>query len=539
MKKIRFSELCRFTDRQKEADRALKFFKFLLYGGALGGGKSYFLRWIGLKYLLKWAQMGLTDMPIMLACEDYPSLRDRQLVKINKEFPSWLGRLVGKHRVYGECFLLHPEYGSGAMCFRNLDDPSKYQSSEFAMILVDELTKNPLPMFNDLRHRLRWEGFHTLDCKFLGGTNPGGIGHGWVKALFVDKIYGPEWLPSHDDPIDYTKQFGFVKSKADDNPHLDASYWQMLRTLPTNLRKAFRDGDWSVFLGQAFPEFSKVIHVIDPVPIPDNAMIYMTYDWGYSAPFSILWWWVDGDDNIYLFDEWYGWTGTPNQGIRLVDSKIAEGIIYREYHMGLHEDDYRMIRLAGNDCFQIRPDYKEQGVEGKSTSDVFAEPHTVEVEAGKTVSKALFLTGADDRNRMAKIKQFRERLRYERDEKTGEITYGPKMKVYRKCEQFIRTISDLVMDKNNIEDADTKAEDHPYDSACHIAMARPISPMPKSTPKTVHQKRIDELTRGVDPDEAEHVHTAEIEHRAMMEDAIDYMYDHDEIDESMPINTVE
>jgi phage terminase large subunit len=145
-KKLNFdSDVAKFTDRQMEAVRRLDSgtVKFLLYGGALGGGKSYFLRWILVRLLMTWFQTkGLRRVQVMLACEDYPSLKDRQLSKIGSEFPLWLGKSSSDHKDYGRCFILNDEYGGGVLCFRNLDDSSKYQSAEFAAIAVDELTKN-------------------------------------------------------------------------------------------------------------------------------------------------------------------------------------------------------------------------------------------------------------------------------------------------------------------------------------------------------------------------------------------------------------
>ena len=166
--------------------------KFLLFGGALGGGKSRFLRWYLVRRLLKlFEKYRIRDIPVMLACEDYPALKDRQLVKLFKEFPKWLGQHTANHKIYGNCFLLEPEYGSGALCFRNLDDPSKYMSSEWAAIGVDELTKNKYGTFTDLRMRLRYPGIPDIECQFVGGTNPGGIGHGWVKQLWMTKQFPP------------------------------------------------------------------------------------------------------------------------------------------------------------------------------------------------------------------------------------------------------------------------------------------------------------------------------------------------------------
>lgn len=465
------SDIAKFSPRQIEAVKALDSgkIKFLLYGGALGGGKSYFLRWYGVRRLMTLsADFGIKNAAGMVACEDYPSLSDRQLMKISLEFPDWLGRLYDKHSVYGRCFILNDKWGGGVLCFRNLDDPSKYASSEWAFILVDELTKNKYDIFTFLRTRLRWPGLPDVECQFAAGTNPGSIGHGWVKQLWMDRSFPPEWLS----PTDYSSQFAYIPSKANDNPHLGADYWAMLETLPEQLRKAFRDGDWNIFIGQAFPQFSKETHVIKPIPIPAHSQMYMTFDWGFGAPFSIGWWWVDNDGRVYRCAEWYGWNGQANCGLRLEDSAIAMGIKEREDRLGI--TGRSIIRLSGPDCFSKKPDYKGGG-QGPSTAEVFT-------------SYGIYLTPGDP-SRDLKIRQFRERIKLTSD---GSM---PMMLIYNTCDQFIRTIPNLVMDETNVEYIDEKGEDHIFDEACHIVMARPLAIDGNKKQLRLVDKRIDELTK--------------------------------------------
>lgn len=271
--KVKFSELAHFTPRQKEANALMNKFKFLLYGGAMGGGKSYWLRWALLNRLLKFAKKGIRHVRVALFCEDYPTLKDRHLSKIAFEFPEWLGTLnESAHE-----FVLRPEYGSGVICFRNLDDPSKYQSAEFAAIAVDELTKNDKNVFDFLRTRLRWPGVDNP--KFLAATNPGDIGHVWVKKLFIDHDF--------DDNEVERSQFAFLQALADDNPHISKDYLNTLDSLPEELRKAFRRGDWNVFKGQFFSMWRETkdgapYHVLDSYQPTKLDAIFGSMDWGFS-----------------------------------------------------------------------------------------------------------------------------------------------------------------------------------------------------------------------------------------------------------------
>jgi phage terminase large subunit len=479
------TDVAKFTERQLEAVDHIDSgkVKFLLYGGALGGGKSYFLRWILVRLLMTWFQTkGLKRVQVMLACEDYPSLKDRQLSKIGLEFPMWLGRSYSDHASYGRCFVLKDEYGAGVLCFRNLDDPSKYQSSEWAAIGVDELTKNDVEVFTHLRMRLRWPGLTDTECLFLGATNPGGIGHNYVKALWMDKNFPIEFIK----PVDYRGMFAYVPSKAEDNPFLDAAYWQMLGTLPPHLRAAFKDGSWDVFVGQAFQEWSRTYHVVEPMKplVPEGRPIFMTFDWGFGKPFSIGWWWIDSDGRKYRFQEWYGWNGTPDQGLRLTDSEIAEGIIKREQAMGFTVKQDKVInpqitRICDPTCFNKKPDYKGGG-QGPSTAEIF-------------MNMGLNMRPGDP-SRVLKWRQFHEHLRVPAQpepriatrEEMGSI-FGlplvvererPMVQVYSSCIHFIRTVPSLVVDPNNIEDISSDGEDHVGDEAALLFMYRPVTQMP-------------------------------------------------------------
>lgn len=229
---LKFSDLAKFLPKQKDAQEASKRFKFVLYGGSLGSGKSYWLRWMMVYWLMKYyAKYDIKGVRAGLFCEDYPSLNDRHLSKVRYEFPAWLGTYnEAKHE-----FTLAPDYGSGVIAFRNLDDPEKYLSVEFAVMGVDEINRNPVVTFRELRKRLRWSGIK--DVKFLAACNP--RGEAWVKNMWVKRMFPPEENEQY--------EFVFVPALPTDNPHLDASYWKSLESLPPAERKAFLEGDWDSF----------------------------------------------------------------------------------------------------------------------------------------------------------------------------------------------------------------------------------------------------------------------------------------------------
>jgi len=292
-----------------------------------------------------------------------------------------------------------------------------------------------------------------IPVRIRASGNPGSVGHFWVKERFID---GKKPYKIYRDISGMSRCF--IPALLEDNIRLqknDPQYEARLKLLPKHLYEAYRHGDWNVFAGQAF-HLSEEHHIIQPIPIPGNAPIYMTFDWGFGKPFSLGWWWIDADGRAYRFMEWYGYSGKANEGLRLSDSQIAEGIIEREIKAELNN---RIItRILSPDCFSKKPDYKGGG-QGKSTSEVFSDYR-------------LYCTPGDA-TRHLKIRQFRERLRVKVPE-DGKEPERPMMLVYNTCDQFIRTIPILQVDAKNQEDVDTDLEDHCYDEACLLCMARPL-----------------------------------------------------------------
>jgi hypothetical protein len=294
--RISLERLVNPTERQREVLDAIAEHDFVLFGGEAGGGKSYILRWWLVLYLV-WCfkVLGLRNVVAGLFCEDYPNLQDRQVSKIEHEFPKWLGGLTYK-KVWN--FQLRPEFGGGVIALRNLDKMEKYKSAEFAAVALDEVTLNPLSVFNWLRFRLRWPGIDRP--KFLGATNPGGIGHTWVKNYWHDHKFPPELETIRD-------QFVLVKAKSSDNPHLPAGYHDRLLTLPPDMARMVGRGDWNVYTGQYFPQFEESRHVLkaaDAVKLlkPWHTR-WISGDWGFEHPACWHWHAKDEHNRVITYDE--------------------------------------------------------------------------------------------------------------------------------------------------------------------------------------------------------------------------------------------
>ncbi len=304
---IAFSKLCGFTDKQWEATDAADAHKYTLFGGARGPGKSYWLRWYPVRQLIEWAGQGHRNVNVMLGCEDYPSLKDRQIVKIAEEFPDWLGTLQAT-KEKGLGFHLHPCYGGGSILLRNLDDPSKYQSAEFALIGIDELTKNSERTFHILRGSLRWPGIND-GVRFVAASNPD---PNWVRDYWIESRFPAEMTPEAD-------KFVFVPGLADDNPHLDESYWSMLETLPGALGQAWRWGDWYAAVeGLVYNTFTDA-NLTDDEPDPLQSF-EVAIDDGYIDPRAILFIQRTGR-NVLVFDEIYHTHKLEEESIEAIADK--------------------------------------------------------------------------------------------------------------------------------------------------------------------------------------------------------------------------
>lgn len=440
----------------------------IFYGGTRGGGKTdcaigrqlygaerYGADWNGLVIRRKY--------------KDFAEARRRIRELIVQGLPA---ELIG-----GEEQPSYLKFANGArvtlFAVKELQMADSLQGQQYTEITCDEAPN--FPFFTKLVDKLNGclRSPAGVPCHMFFTGNPGGPGHRAVKAMFVDPA--PPLTPFFVNEESHV----FIPARLQDNQKLvenDPKYVMRLQAIRDPvLRKAWLDGDWSVYLGQAFT-FGQD-NIIPPMPIPVYAPIYMTFDWGFGKPFSIGWWWVDQENRFFRFHEWYGWNGVEDEGLRYVDSQIADGVIKREAILGL--EGRSITRLCDPTCFNKKPDYRGGG-QGPSTADEF-------------LAKGLILTPGDP-DRALKIRQFRERLIVPRDD-SGKKLAMPMMMVYDTCKHFIRTIPDLCQDEDDIEDIDTTQEDHCYDSSALLCMARPLSMKFPKEAKTQAQKHIEEILK--------------------------------------------
>lgn len=191
------------------------------------------------------------DIRILIVRREYPELEQGIIIPMRKMIPAELATYNGGMHMftfYNGAIIKFGHYGSG--------DDVEYQGQEYDWIFIDEATQFTEEQFRTLGACLR--GATKIPRRMYLTCNPGGIGHAWVKRLFIDREY-----QDGEKEKDYT----FIHATVDDNPQLlEASpeYKQMLDLLPEDVRRAWRYGDWDALAGTFFPEFRKETHVIEP-----------------------------------------------------------------------------------------------------------------------------------------------------------------------------------------------------------------------------------------------------------------------------------
>jgi len=256
------------------------------YGGAKGGGKSK-----GLQLLMLLRRFEYPKSTGAIFRKTYPELEANHIRPLFQAFPS-----LRAYYQESKKLLTLPNGSELQFCHcKNEADISLYQGREFHDLAIDEAGQWTEAMFRTLLGSNRSSNPDIKPRCVLTG-NPGGIGHGWLKRIFIEKRFNERERPD---------DYAFIQALVDDNSALmdnDPDYVRRLESEPNEaLRKAYRFGDWDIFAGQFFQEISKEVHLIEPFHIPPHWNRFGSYDYGYNHPFSFGWFANDEDGNTYLY----------------------------------------------------------------------------------------------------------------------------------------------------------------------------------------------------------------------------------------------
>jgi len=426
--------------------------KEVLYGGARGGGKT----WAGLLWLLEYVH--------------HPRFQGLVIRRNSDDLSDWIERARYMYRDMGAT----PQGANAVMRFPSgaiirtghLKDEStytKYLGHEYQKILIEELTQIPtedryLKLISACRTSIP-----ELIPQVYATTNPGGVGHLWVKQRFIDPG-PPNKMFKGEDGLTRI----YIPATVDDNPVLtkaDPEYVKKLEALKDvdeALYRAWRFGDWDVFQGQVFREWRVKKHVRPAFQFDTSACkIYIGLDWGFHDPCSLHWVAV-----------------TPEN-----EFGVQHFIVYRERYENEQRPDWWAKEIA-----EIVRDEKIDGL---------IMPHDTFSNLGGTRPiveqfRAMFdnlhvhvpIIGSSSKSHASKMSRIAITHNVLADSPDGL----PYLLVMDSCRNLIRTLPSLPYDEHKPEEIDDGSEDHCFDSLSyalfHVTQGGTRLVMPRS-PKSL------------------------------------------------------
>jgi len=435
------------TPKQAEFHAATEF--DVLYGGAAGGGKT--------RALL---------MEAVRACIRYPGIK---VAAFRRSYPeleeSLLDELAGCN--YAEAVGGGPlrynaskhdqRFANGSIIrFRyaeTVKDATRRQGSEIQLLIVDERTQVPAEVTEYLTTRVRSGQGRVPAIGVRSGTNPGGIGHSAAKVRYIEATEHGRHVIA--DPLRPHRQIRFIPAKVSDNPHLNVEYEADLFAIANDaLRKALKDGDWDTFVGQFFTEWRRDRHVVRPFALPETWFRYAGVDYGYAAPWAVLWAAQDPDGRVWVYREIYETgVGEATQARRIL---AAEGALTEAGQLSRHPHETPRARLADpsmwaktGDANPIATTYATQGC-------ALVAADNDRIGGWQRVHSYLAEGPACALHRA---------LRWET---------CPLLHVFDTCPNLIRTLPALPHDTVRVEDVDTDAEDHISDGLRYLLKFLPL-----------------------------------------------------------------
>lgn len=419
--------------KQQAFKRSIEQTPITFFGGAKGGGKSAGLRKIFLARRFEYE--GSTGA---IFRKTYPELEANHIRPMFKEYPDL-------RQYYNEAkkVLTLPNRSTLEFCYASSEkDLDLYQGREFDDLGIEEAGQWTEVMFRRLMGSNRSSKPGVPARAALTG-NPGGIGHKWLKRLFIERRFNERERP---------EDYAFIQALVRDNAALldnDPDYIRRLEAEPSEtLRKAYLYGDWDIFAGQFFSEIRREVHLVAPFSIPTHWNKFCAYDFGFNHPASFGWFAVDEDGNVYLYRE-------LSKAQKRVDQFCAA--------LDNYPETKDLIIHAGHDC------WIQKGVIKEGTPATIADEFLTH---GYFLKKAVI-------DRIQGAAQVRKYLAWQ-DLASGRTK--PRFFIFDTCPISFDCLTRVEHDPDRVEDVlkidavdgDPMSGDDSYDMVRYGLMSRPI-----------------------------------------------------------------
>lgn len=455
---------------ERQADAFLSPATEILYGGAAGGGKSFLMRVLAITICAE-----VPGLQVYLFRRHFSDLYKNHMEGAGS-FPEllapwiaagWVKIVEGEIRFWNSAkiHLCHCQHEK---------DKLKYQGAEIHALLVDELTHFSESIYRYLRGRVRTGGL-KVPAKYatklplvLSGSNPGGVGHNWVKRMFIDTA--PAMAVTQMPPVEGGMRRQYVPARLADNPTMavnDPDYADRLMGLGSpDLVRAMLDGDWNIVAGGALDDVWSPRVVVPRFRVPASWRVDRSFDWGSSKPFSVIWWaeadgteavlpdgrrWSPPRGSLVAIHEWYGAKGA-NEGLKMPSGEIAAGILASE--ADLRAGSW----VAGT---------PKAGPADNAISAV-SQPGTPTI-ADEMARAGVRWTESDKAPGTRKIGL--DLLRARIKEAGKDTPEAPALYIMEHCRHLIAHLPVLPRDAKNPDDVDSDAEDHDYDATRYRVLA--------------------------------------------------------------------
>lgn len=403
----------------------------IMFGGSAGPGKSEWLCHHMYTQCLKFP-----GLRVLALRRTFPQLRRSLIERTLLRFDPKVAKYMPSEKRWKFNNGSEIEFG---FCDAE-EDYRHYLSAEADLLVFEELTEFTWMQYKMVSSRCRTTTKKLrqgIRPHIISATNPGQVGHGWVRDYFVHATDYGKKVHEIDTVIDgktYKRRIGFMPAKVQSNRYIDPAYLRNLATLPEHQRRMYMDGDWDVFEGQFFPEWNRDIHVVEPFPIPPEWPRVRGIDYGFAKPYACLWMAFDQDGTCWVYREDYATQLTATEQAK----RIVKMSVYPDYEV------YGRKRNRPEEIDRTVADPSVFNKTGNGTS--IAQMYHA---AGLPVTKGM----------NARIDGWNRVRDYLRGDPANPET-GPAIRIFSTCTNLIRTLPVMVFDDTRSEDMDTTLEDH-------------------------------------------------------------------------------